>query len=72
MYQNVKQDTDQVRVQPARNPTLIIGDIVHKEIEMFITSLKNKLNAIDPSDLSDKEVSEVKEDVLSIVERYLG
>ena len=39
---------------------------------MFITSLKNKLNAIDPSDLSDKEVSEVKEDVLSIVERYLG
>ena len=40
--------------------------VVREEIEKFIATIKTRLSAIDPSDLDNEELSEFKEDILSV------
>src|SRR5438876_10070120 len=46
--------------------------IVREEIEKFTTTIKTRLSAIDPSDLDDEELSEIKKDILSVLTIHLG
>ena len=46
--------------------------VVREEIEKFIATIKTRLSAIDPSDLDNEELSEFKEDILSVLATHLG
>ena len=50
-----------------------IHHVVHEEVEAFVTSLKQKLNALAPSDMNDdEETTDLRNDIVSILAEHLG
>jgi hypothetical protein len=50
----------------------LIGNIVREEVEAFITKLRARLNTLSATDLTDDETSNFKDEIHSILRRYMG
>src|SRR5436190_19277517 len=50
----------------------LVGNIVQEEIEAFITKLRARLNTLSATDLADDKTSNFKDEIRSVLGRYLG
>lgn len=50
----------------------LIGNVVREEVEAFITKLRARLNTLSATDLTDDETSNFKDEIRSVLRRYMG
>jgi hypothetical protein len=50
----------------------LIGNVVREEVEAFITKLRARLNTLSAIDLTDDETSNFKDEIRSVLRRYMG
>jgi len=50
----------------------LIGSVVREEVEAFITKLRTRLNTLSATDLTDDETSDFKDEIRSVLRRYMG
>jgi hypothetical protein len=50
----------------------LIGNVVREEVEAFITKLRARLNTFSATDLTDDETSNFKDEIRSVLRRYMG